>query len=70
MEPTKEILSLLEKRTTAGNNVNKYDVAVRNWCSKHNVNIMDIENDYGCMVVTEPFGYEEKFIERIRETDN
>lgn len=69
MEPTKEILSLLRKRTKAGNNVNKYDVAVRKWCDKHNVNVMDIESDFGCMVVTEPDNYEAMFIKRINETE-
>ena len=68
MKPTQEILKLLEKRTKAGNNLNYYDIAVREWCDKHNVNVLDIENSYGCMVSTEPYAYEKMFIERIKES--
>ena len=68
MEPTKEILDLLSKRRRAAERTNNYDLAVQEWCERHQVDIDDILSDYGCMLTTEPSTYERLFIERIMNT--
>lgn len=68
MQPTKEILELLRKRTKYGNLANTYECKVNEWCEKHGVDIMDIYLDYGCMLTTEPSTYERLYLERIRGT--
>ena len=68
MKPTKEILNLLEKRRKYGELTNSYDVRVLEWCNKHNVDVVDIQNDYGCMLTTEPSVYKRLTLERIEES--
>ena len=68
MEPSKEILELLEKRRKAGEDANAYESLVNFWCKKHGVDVNDIFYDNGCMLITEPGTYEQLYLERIRET--
>lgn len=68
MEPTKEILELLEKRRKAGEDANAYESQVNSWCEKHGVDVKDIFYGNGCMLITEPGTYEQLYLERIRET--
>ena len=69
MKPTKEILSLLEKRRKAGEDANKYECFVNKWCKKHGVDIDDIYWENGCMLTTEPATYERLYLKRINETN-
>lgn len=68
MKPTKEILNLLEKRRKYGELANSYDARVLEWYNKHNVDIVNILNDYGCMLTTEPSVYQRLTLERIEES--
>lgn len=69
MKPTEEILSLLEKRRRAGEELGCYDLQVHEWCDKNGVVIDDIERFNSCMLVSEPIVYENLFLQRIEETD-
>ena len=69
MQPTKEILELLEKRTKYGELATAYESKVIDWCDKHGVHVDDITFKNGCMLVTEPLTYEQLFLERIEQTN-
>lgn len=68
MKPTKEILNLLEKRKEYGELANIYDGKVLQWCNENNIDINDIQNDFGCMLTTEPNTYLNITLERIYES--
>lgn len=69
MKPTEEILSLLENRRKAGEELGGYDLQVREWCDRNGVRVDDIERLNSCMLVSEPIVYEGLFLQRIEETD-
>ena len=69
MKPTEEILSLLENRRKAGEELSGYDLQVREWCNRNGVEVYDIERLNSCMLVSEPMVYEDMFLRRIQETE-
>jgi hypothetical protein len=67
MKPTKEILSLIQKRKKYGHLANYYDAKVQNWCQEHGVDCTALNSDYGCMLTTEPQNYADKTIKVIED---
>ena len=59
MKPTKEILSLIEKRRKYGGLANDQDNQILEWIDKHNIDSRELHLSYGCMFnpITHGGGY-------------
>lgn len=67
MQITKKIQNIIKLRAEYAKKLLQYDCEVIKFCEKNNIQISELMNDYGCMLVTEPDIYAQKTIEIIEK---
>ena len=59
MKIPEHIKELLDKRCEYAKEVIRLHGELINWCDEQNINYSELDNDFGCMVITEPENYKE-----------
>lgn len=67
MQITKKMQNIIKLRAEYAKKLLQYDCEVIKFCEKNNIQISELMNDYGCMLVTEPDIYAQKTIEIIEK---
>lgn len=68
MKTPKKIQNIIKLRAEYAKKLLHYDCEVITFCEKNNVDISELMNNYGCMLLTEPDIYAQKTIETIEKT--
>ena len=69
MKIPKYIEKALERRRACAEMLNDYHCVILNFCNDNNIDVLDLETEYGCMLTTEPHKYYELWKKRIESKE-
>lgn len=67
MKLSKKMRNIIRLRKECAKRLLQYESKVLKFCEKYNIDINELMNNYGCMLITEPEYYAQKTIEIIEK---